>query len=52
MIFSKGRLPTNIHFKYGDKELDIVNDILYLGIQFSRSRSFSNAKKRTGEQGH
>ena len=23
MIFSKGRLPTNIHFKYGDKELEI-----------------------------
>lgn len=26
MIFSKGRLPTNIHFKYGDKKLEIVED--------------------------
>jgi hypothetical protein len=36
MIFSKGRLPANIHFKYGDKELEIVKYFLYLGIQFSR----------------
>jgi hypothetical protein len=37
LIFSKGRLPTNIHFKYGDKKLEIVEDFLYLGIKFSRS---------------
>jgi hypothetical protein len=24
MIFSKGRLPTNINFKYGDKQFEIV----------------------------
>ena len=30
MIFSKGRLPTNVNFKYGDKELEIVKDFLYL----------------------
>ena len=52
MIFSKGRLPTNIHFKYEDKEFEIVKDFLYLGIKFSRSGSFSNAKKRTSEQGN
>jgi len=34
MIFSKGRLPTNIHFKNGDKESEIVKDFLYLGINF------------------
>jgi hypothetical protein len=45
MIFSKGRLPANIHFKQGDKEIEIVKYFLYLGIQFSRSGSFSNAKK-------
>ena len=45
MISFKGRLPTNIHFKYGDKEFEIVKDFLYLRIKFSRSESFSNAKK-------
>jgi hypothetical protein len=33
-------LPTHIHFKYGDKELEIVKDFLYLGIKFSRLGSF------------
>jgi hypothetical protein len=32
MIFSKGRLPTNIHFKHGDKDFEIVKYFLYLGI--------------------
>jgi hypothetical protein len=32
MIFSKGRLSTNINFKYGDKEFEIVKYFLYLGI--------------------
>jgi hypothetical protein len=45
MISFKGTLPTNIHFKYGDKEFEIVKDVLYLGIKFGRSGSFSNAKK-------
>jgi hypothetical protein len=45
MIFPKGRLPTSMHFKHGDKELEIVKDFLYFGIKFSRSGSFSNAKK-------
>ena len=36
MIFSKRRLPTNIHFKYEDKEFEIVKDFWYLGIKFSR----------------
>jgi hypothetical protein len=40
VFFSKGRLPTHIHFKYGDKELEIVKDFLYLGIKFSRLGSF------------
>jgi hypothetical protein len=34
MIFSKGRLPTNIHFKNGDKESEIGKDFVYLGINF------------------
>ena len=33
-------MPTHIHFKYGDKELEIVKDVLYLGIKFSRLGSF------------
>jgi hypothetical protein len=44
-------LPANIHFKIGDKELEIVNYFLYLGIQFSRSGSFSNVKKELVNKG-
>jgi hypothetical protein len=44
-------LPANIHFKIGDKELEIVNYFLYLGIKFSRSGSFSNAKKEVLNRG-
>jgi hypothetical protein len=33
-------LPTHIHFKYRDKELEIAKDFLYLGIKFSRLWSF------------
>jgi len=51
VIFSKGRLPTNIHFNYGDKEFEIVKDFMYLGIKFSRSQSFSNAKKELVNRG-
>jgi hypothetical protein len=51
MISFKGTLPTNIHFKYGDKEFEIVKDFLYLGITFSRSGSFSNAKKELVNMG-
>jgi hypothetical protein len=45
MFFSKGRLPTNIYYKYGNKEF------FYLGIQFSRSGSFSNAKQELVNRG-
>jgi hypothetical protein len=51
MISFKGRLPTNIHFKHRDKEFEIVKDCLYLGIKFSRSGSFSNAKKELVNMG-
>jgi hypothetical protein len=51
VILDFGRLPTNIHFKYGDKEFEIVRDFLYLGIKFSRSGSFSNAKKELVNMG-
>jgi hypothetical protein len=52
MISFKGRLPTNIHFKYGDKEFEIVKDFLYLGIKFGRSGSFnSNAKTKLVNMG-
>ena len=44
-------MPTNINFKYGDKELEIVKDFLYLGIKFSRSGSFRNAKKKLANRG-
>jgi hypothetical protein len=34
MIFSNGRLPTNIHFKNGDKESENGKEFVYLGINF------------------
>jgi hypothetical protein len=40
-----------IDFKHGDKELEIVKYLLYLGIKFSRSGSFSNAKKELVNRG-
>ena len=32
MIFPREDYQTNIHFKYGDKEFEIVKYFLYLGI--------------------
>ena len=45
MVFSKGRLPNNLEFKYDGKILEIVNEFTYLGILFSRSGSFIKEKK-------
>jgi len=36
---------------YGGKELEIVKYILYLGIKFSRSGSFNNAKTELVNRG-
>jgi hypothetical protein len=44
-------LPTHIHFKYGDKELEIVKDFLYLGIKFSRLGSFRDGPFNVQEGG-
>jgi hypothetical protein len=39
------------HFKYGDKELEIVKDFLYLGIKFSKLGT-DHLTSRRGEEGY
>ncbi len=50
VIFSKGRMPNNMIFNYNDIPLDIVNEFTYLGVLFSRSGSFSKAKKANADK--
>ena len=45
VIFSSGRLPRNFSFTYNGNELEIVNELTYLGLNFSRTGSFMSAKK-------
>lgn len=49
LIFSSGA-RRNCSFYYNGNELEIVNDYKYLGILFSRSGSFLNAKKHIADQ--
>lgn len=44
IIFSQGRLNTNLHFHLNNTELEILKEFRYLGIQFSRTGSFNTAK--------
>ena len=44
LIFSRGRLPSNITFKYDGSEIEIVNEFNYLGILFTRTGSFKPCK--------
>ena len=50
MIFSWGRMPVNLQFKYNGKDIEIVKDFNYLGIYFSRSGSFKTCKKHQTEK--
>ena len=51
MVFRKGgRLPPDMKFYY-NKELDIVNRFVYLGLVFTCRGVYTNAQKTLGEQG-
>lgn len=50
VVFSKGRPLSNIEFKYNNTVLEIVNEFTYLGVIFSRTGSFSKAKKAQAEK--
>lgn len=50
VIFSKGRPLQNVIFKYADIELDIVEEFTYLGVLFSRTGSFTKAKKAQADK--
>lgn len=45
VIFSRGRLPDNLSFRYDNIVLEIVNEFNYLGLTLARSGSFLTAKK-------
>ena len=49
VIFSRGRLQ-NFNFVLNDESIEIVKEFKYLGILFSRSGSFSAAKKHIAAQ--
>jgi hypothetical protein len=38
-------LAQNINFSYDGNAIEIVNEFTYLGLNFSRTGSFTNAKK-------
>jgi hypothetical protein len=45
IFFSSGRLPQHINFSYDGNAIEIVNEFTYLGLNFSRTGSSTNAKK-------
>ena len=51
MLFSNGRIPKNLRFSFDGKLLEIVDRFNYLGIVFSKSCSFLNAKKDRVQKG-
>jgi hypothetical protein len=50
LIFSKGRIPSNLKFHIDNNEIEIVKDYKYLGIFFARSGSFLNIRKYLQEK--
>jgi hypothetical protein len=51
VVFSKERLPRNLHFNHNGTNIDLVKDFNYLGISFSRTGSFKVCKKHLSEKG-
>lgn len=45
VVFTKGRLPNSLSFKYNNVELEIVKTFNYLGVTFGRTGSFLQAKQ-------
>ena len=52
LIFSGGRTPNNYNFTYNGNNLEIVNDFVYLGLNFSKTGSYVNAKKIIVNKGY
>ena len=50
MVFSGGRLPSNIRFHFKNTELQVVNEYKYLGIFVSRTGTFLKTKRHIAEQ--
>ena len=50
VIFSKGRQPQNLHFTYGDTEIEIVKEFNYLGVLFSRTGHFATEIKHNSQK--
>jgi hypothetical protein len=50
LVIRKGNPKRNFTFVCGDNNIEIVNDIYYLRILFSKSRSFKRAKQKQVEK--
>ena len=50
VIFSKGRVPRNLHFNNNGTNTEIAKDFNYLGIDFSWTGSFRVCKNRLSEK--
>ncbi len=50
MVFSKGRPPNNLEFRYDNMLLEIVNEFKYLGVVFARSGGFVKEKKYNADK--
>ena len=42
LVFRTGKLPSNLSFKYGDRDVEIVNNYKYLGVDIYCNLSFKN----------
>ena len=50
MVFGNGRLPQNLSFSYDNLNLEIVKNLNYLGIIFTRTGNFSLTKKHLADK--
>ncbi len=51
VIFSRGKVRKFPVFKFGDSDIDVVSDYIYLGITFNYNNKFSKAIKKQLDQG-
>ena len=50
VVFGRSIIKNNIHFRFQQHDLEVVNDYKYLGVYLSRSGSSTAAKKHVAEQ--
>ena len=50
IFHSRGNINNRLRFTFGENEIEIIKYYKYLGIHFSQSGSFAQAKKHIAEQ--